>query len=89
MSATRDPSTIPEMLDLFGVDEGEFAVTKFDGIGFVPYEVMQVGLESNPNMDEAGFVRAVLNQYSYQQEVIVTKLVGPLRKVDAAKVTGR
>jgi hypothetical protein len=81
MSATQDPSTIPEMLDMFGVDDGEYAVTMFDAEGFDPYEVLQAGLKSNPNMRGAGFVRAVLKQYAYQKEIIVLRVVGRVRKI--------
>lgn len=82
MSTTRDPSTIPDMLDMFGASEGKFAVTKLDGIGFDPYDVLRAGLQSNTSMREAGYVRAILQDYAYQQEIIVLQVVGRVIKVN-------
>lgn len=81
MSTTQDPNMIPKMLDMIGADEGDHPITVFDGIGFDPYEVLRAGLESNPNMREAGFVKAVLKQYEYQSEVVVLKVIGSVQKL--------
>jgi len=81
MSCTRDPATIASMLDTFGLDD-EHPVTVFDAVGFDPYEVMRAGLKANPGMRDAGYVRAVLSGYSYQQEIVALRVVGPVRKVN-------
>lgn len=81
MSATQDPSTISEMLDMFGNDDGDLAITKFDGEGFDPYEVIEAGLRSNPNFKSRGYASGVVKQYSYQREIVVLRVTGQMKKV--------
>jgi len=69
------------MLDMFGNDDGDLAVTTFDGQGFDPYEVIRAGLAQHPDFKERGFAAAVVKQYGYQKEIIVLRVVGPMRKV--------
>lgn len=69
LSATQDYNAIARMVDFFGgrSSDDDPAVTKFDGEGFDPYVIARAGLEQNPGMKDASYIRAALKQYEFQK----------------------
>ena len=80
-SATRDINAIPEMMQNLGTSSDAPAITKFDGEGFDPYEVIRHGLEQYPDHPEKDFMRLTIRSYTYQKEVVVTKLTSRQVKI--------
>lgn len=82
LSATTDLHALAQMIDFFGGPDEDPAVTKFDAEGFDPYEILRVGLEQNPDVKDAAFMRGALQHYGFQKEIIVLKILGPQFKVN-------
>jgi len=81
LSTTRDPKAILRMLDELGANE-DVAITRFDGEGFDPYEVLGDALKQHPDHEEIEYLRSALNGYAYQKEIVVLRILGRQEKVN-------
>lgn len=82
MSATKNKDAIIPILEYSGFKPEEIAITSFDAIGFDPIEFIKVGIKQNPQHKEIDFLKSVLIDNEYQNEIIVLKIVGEMKKVN-------
>lgn len=82
LSSTSSASAITRMLDHLGSND-DFAITKFDGEGFDPFDVLNDGLKLHPHHPEAAYLRSTLKQNAHQKEVIVLRILSHQQKINS------
>jgi len=79
IACTRDPEVITRIIDEqdrdYNLDEDQdgLIISQVDGVGFDPITVLEDGLDAYPNSGERDFIRRVIDDHMWQDEVVIVK----------------